>query len=169
MEKKQLHHIKDSGFKIPEGYFDALNASILAKLEDQKLLEIPNASGFKTPDDYFATLENRIQDNLQETEVPKIISITRKRTLLVYISGIAAAVCLYFSLPSNETALTFDGLETASVEDYIMDDNISSYEIAALLSEDQIKEDINVNLDIDPTQIENYLLEHADIDDLMLE
>ena len=60
-------------------------------------------------------------------------------------------------------------LETETVENYIIDENIGSYEIAALLSDEYIEENIIIDYSINEDNIEEYLLNNADIEALMIE
>ncbi len=168
MKEEHLQHLKRSGFKTPEGYFGTLETKLLETLETQSALHNVTHPGFKTPEDYFSSLEDRIIGQVSETKKPKVIALSRQKAVL-YLSSIAAAVLLFFNLSIFKTTPSFESLETASVEAYLIDENISSYEIAALLSDEQINTTIDLDLDIDQANIETYLLEHADIDDLLIE
>ncbi len=113
MNKNKLHNIKDSGFKAPENYFDGLEDSIMDQI---KLHEKIEDTGFKSPDNYFDLLEDKIIDRVKHE--PKVISLFNKRNLL-YASSIAAALVIMFSIFINKSELTFDDLETASIENYL--------------------------------------------------
>ena len=133
-----------------------------------KKLDHIKSTGFKTPKNYFESLDDTILELTLKDEKSKVIQLFSKRHL-VYISGIAAAVLLLFNLSIFDSTPTFDDLETETVENYLIDENITSYEIAALLSDNQIEEDITVDLNLDGDYIEEYLLNNADIELLMIE
>ena len=128
MNKDNLHNIKDSGFKTPKNYFDGLEDSILNQIKLQEKVE---DAGFKVPDNYFDSLDDKILDKV--THKPKVISLFTKRNLL-YASSIAAALVLMFNIIGNKNDITFDDLEMASIENYLSEEDFSSYEYASLLT-----------------------------------
>lgn len=176
MAKEKLHNIPPfSGFKMPEGYNATLEDKLFKVVKrldnDKATTPLPDTSGFKLPETYLDTLEDTISNTIATPKATKIVTLFSKKTLL-YVSSIAAAILLVFNLGilnTKATSPTFVGLETATVETYILDENISAYEIAALLSDDQIENTANIPLGINKEQLETYLLETDDIDDLLLE
>lgn len=168
MKNKKLHNIKSTGFKTPKDYFESFDDKIFSKLNTESQLDAIKETGFKVPDDYFESFNDTIfEKNLGETE-SKVIQLFSKRNL-IYVSSIAAAILLLFNLSIFEITPTFDNLETETVENYIIDENISSYEIAALLSDEHIEEGIIIDYSINEDNIEEYLLNNADIEALMIE
>jgi len=163
-----LNKIKSTGFKIPDDYFESFEESILSKLNGESKLSAVKTSGFKKPDNYFITLEESIVQKLSQKKETKIIKLNSKRTLL-YVSGIAAAILLLFNLSIFDNKPSFDDLETETVENYIFDENINSYDIAALLSDEQIEKIIIKDHSLNEDNIEEYLLDNADIEALMIE
>ena len=116
------------------------------------------------PDNYFESFNEK----LINTNEPKVIALFNKRNL-VYISSIAAAILLLFNLSLFENKPTFNNLDIETVENYIEDENISSLEIASLLTDEHIEEHIVVDYSVNDVNIEEYLLNNADLEDLMLE
>ena len=98
----------------------------------------------------------------------KIISIFNTKTL-IYTSGIAAAVLLLFNLSIFNSEPSFDSLKTETVENYLISEGISSYEIASLLTAEELNENKFVDLNLEKNNIETYLLNNVDIEDLMVE
>lgn len=103
-----------------------------------------------------------------KTSNPKVISILNKQTL-IYISGVAAAVLIMFNIFWNKTETTIDTLDAELVENYFIDQGINTFEIAALLTND---EEINIDIEIfDETfnndSLEDYLLENMDLEDFI--
>lgn len=163
MNKNKLHNIKDSGFKTPKNYFDGLEDSIMDQI---KLNEKIEDTGFKAPDDYFESLEDKILDKVSHK--PKVISLFTKRNLF-YVSSIAAALVLMFNIIGNKNEFTFEDLETASIENYLYDQDIDSYEIASLLTDDELTTANFIDTKITDESLENYLLQNATIEDLIIE
>lgn len=168
MKNKNLHNINASGFKTPHDYFESLDEKIFSKLNTENQLDSIKEPGFKVPDNYFESLNNSILDKNLEEKEPKVIQLFTKRNL-VYVSSIAAAILLLFNLSIFDNKPTFDNLDIETVENFIEDENISSYDIAALLTDEQIEEDIIIEFTVNENNIEEYLLNNTDIEDLMLE
>ncbi|TGV02692.1 hypothetical protein [Flavivirga rizhaonensis] len=166
MKQKKLHNIKETGFKVPDDYFNTLENVILS---DIKLKKVSKDSGFKLPEDYFNNLEDTIIDKVSTKTPTKVISLFRKKTI-IYLSGIAAAVLLLFYISFPEKKPAFDSLDFETVENYIMNENIGSYEIATLLTEEDLLEEHFIEYkEGDEDTIETYILDNLDIDDIILE
>jgi hypothetical protein len=167
MNNKKLHTIKNSGFKVPKGYFESLDDNVLGKLKANFNLRDIKSNSFKTPDDYFETFDEKLFKSL-ETETKVRHLITWKQ--LTYISGIAASFLiffnLYFSQPKN---VNFDSLETASITNYLTEENFNTYELASLFSEDELTSDKFTEEPINESVLEEYLYENASIEDLIIE
>jgi len=163
MNKNKLHNIKNSGFKTPKNYFDGLEDSILNQI---KLNEKIDDTGFKVPDNYFESLDDVIINKVSQK--PKVISLFTKRNLF-YASSIAAALVLMFSIFINKNDLTFDDLEVASIENYIYEEEFDTYELASLLSEEELNTDNFIDTDYTDEALEDYLLENTTIEDLIIE
>ena len=160
-----LHNFKDSGFKTPKDYFNNLENRILSEV---KLKDGATQTGFKLPDAYLDTLEDDILNKVILEKRPKVIKLVSKRNL-VYMSSIAAAILLLFNLSIFDSKPTFDSLDTETVENYIIDEGLDSYEIAALLTNEEL-DDINfVKQELNDESVELYILEHLDIEQLIIE
>ncbi len=165
MKQNKLHNIKETGFKVPDDYFNSLEDRILS---DIKLKKISSDSGFKLPEDYFNTLEDSITDKISTSTPTKVIPLFRKRTV-IYMSSIAAAVIILFNLSIFENKLTFDSLDFETVENYIINENIGSYEIATLLSDEDLIEENFIEYNVEERAMETYILDNLDIEDITLE
>ena len=107
---EKFKHIKQTGFKAPDGYFDNLEDVVFNKLNAKSNLENINSPGFNVPEDYFSTIEDKVFNVLKENEKEvKVISLFSKRNLLYY-SGIAAALVLMFTIFKPDSELSFDWL-----------------------------------------------------------
>ncbi|MFI1771582.1 hypothetical protein [Thalassobellus citreus] len=166
MKKNNLHNINETGFKVPKDYFENLEDAILS---DIKLKELSHESGFITPKDYFDTLEDHIIEKTSTKETPKVISLFNRRNLL-YLSGVAAAVLLLFNLSIFNNTTTWASLDTETVEDYMINGGLlDSYEIASLLTTEELSDANFIETNFNENNIETYLIDHLDIEDLYVE
>lgn len=165
MNKNNLHNIKKPGFNVPKDYFNNLEDLILSEV---KLKETLSTSGFKTPKGYFETLEGVVIEKVTEKEASKVISLFSKKNL-VYISSVAAVILLLFNLSNFQKNGDWSNLDTETVENYMIDEDISFYEIAALLPDEDLEESNFVNYNFSNENIETYLLDNLDTEDLFID
>lgn len=165
---KNLNNINKTGFKAPKDYFDSLENQIFDSIKIDDALKGIDKTGFKMPDGYLNTVEDVIFSKLPTKDNQKVVSLFSRQNLL-YLSGIAAAVLLFFSIFLNTTETTIETIDLELVENYIIYENIGSFEIAALLSEDDLTEDLFFQNTIIDDDFENYILENATIEDLLIE
>lgn len=121
------------------------------KLENEPKIK----SGFRTPENYFDNLSAKVASRLPDIK-PKTISIfSRKKSLVYSVASIIVLVLMipiyknYTSNPSEIDALT--------LENYIRyNSTVSDTDIVLLLDENDIQ-NMNVDLDLEDTTIENEL------------
>ncbi|MBL7473119.1 hypothetical protein [Robertkochia sediminum] len=174
--KKDPSH-KDSGFRLPDDYFNDLEDRIrerreLADAEDH----LPDREGFVLPEGYFEDLGARISDRINKEEKeekedsPKIIPFHQK---LWRYAGIAAAVTLLIAgtwvLSTENNTITFDDLQMADVE-WLLDQGALDIPQQFLIEEanDTLLMELTMaeNM-LDEQLLENYLSEEADLYELM--
>ena len=165
MKPNKLNNIKNTGFKVPNDYFENIDDIILSTA---KLKNTFTDTGFSIPDTYLNTLEDKILNKITKKNTPKVIPLFNRRTL-VYASSIAAAILLLFNLSIFEKDITFDSLDIETAENYIMNEIYDSYEIATLLTEEELAEDNFLEYDFNEQIIEAYIIDHLDIEDLIVE
>ncbi|NNC49312.1 MAG: hypothetical protein HKO01_02115 [Flaviramulus sp.] len=165
MNKNNLQNIKKPGFNVPKDYFNNLEDVILSEIN---LKETLSTSGFKTPKDYFETLEGVVIEKVTEKKASKVISLFSAKNL-VYISSVAAAILLLFNLSNFQKNGDWSNLDTETVENYMINEDISFYEIAALLSDEDLKEENFIDYNFDKENIENYLLNNLEVEDLVID
>jgi len=166
--KKKLNNIKVTGFKTPDNYFDAVEENIFNTLNREISIAISKETGFKTPSHYFDGIEEVIINKTERKNTPKVISIFSKRNLL-YVSSIAAAVLIFFNLSIFDKKITFDSLDTETVENYILYEDYSAYEIASLFSENDLLDNLIEPESFSDDAIETYIIDHLDIESLIIE
>ena len=164
----KLDKIKNSGFKSPKGYFTNLEDQIIDRIKLEDALINTEASGFVMPEGYLEDVEDKIINRLPSKEV-KVVSIFRRQNLL-YLSGVAAAVLILFAVLMNTgSSFNIDSLDEELVESYILDADVDTYELAALLTEEEL-----TTLDTEifddafaDDSLDDYLLENAVIEDIL--
>lgn len=159
-----------SGFKVPENYFDNFEKRLFNTIESETL---PKETGFKAPDGYFDNLEDTLLQKLNATEKPqKVISLNSRRTW-VYLTAIAACLTIIISMLIKDESIVkqIDSIKTVTIENYIDEGylELESYEVLALLDDDDLA-DLNFESDIfSEESLENYLLENSIEETLLIE
>lgn len=165
MSKKTIHNIKTTGFKVPKDYFNNLEDISLTEIKLKTQFE---TTGFKTPNNYFNTIEERVFSTILEKLQVKIVSIARKKQLL-YLSSIAAVITILVSVFIVNNNSNWGKIDYETVENYMIEEDFSSYEIASLLTNDDLNELNFTKYHLNETLIETYLLDHLEINDLITE
>lgn len=168
MKNDKLHNIKATGFKTPNHYFESFEDDFFAKLDTKSPLDSVKKTGFKVPDNYFKNLNITIPAEDSKKQATKIIPLFRKRNL-IYISSIAAAILLLFNLSVFQNTPTFNDLDMETVANYIENEDYNAYELAAILTDEHIKEHITIDYSLNEDTIEQYLLDNGDIELLLTE
>ncbi len=166
--KKDFNNIKNTGFKVPKDYFNTLEDTILNKIKTDSILKGIDNPGYEMPDGYLNSVEENIFNKVPKKASTKIISLFSKRNL-IYISGVAAAIVILFGFFWNNTNASEMELDYEMVESYLIDQNISSYEIASLLTEEELS---NIDSEImneafNDEDMEDYLLENVNFEDII--
>jgi len=166
--KQDFNKIKKTGFKTPDNYFNTIEDDIMNAIHQKHNLNSIKESGFKTPKNYFDTLDDDIINKIEEKNIPKVIKLFSKQNL-VYISGVAAAIIIMFGIFMNTNNSPDLELDYDLVESYIINQDISTYELASLLTDEELN---NINLEImdeafNNDDMENYLLENVNLEDII--
>ncbi|NVN18587.1 hypothetical protein GUA46_09545 [Muricauda sp. HICW] len=168
---------KKNSFNTPEGYFESFNDRLMDKIKAEEAHEnggiIPKTDGFAVPDGYFDQVESSILSKTSRKEV-KVIPLISNRNFYYSVAAIAAIFILIFNITGNPTSepITFDDLANAEIEAYLENTEfeMTSYEIAAVVSLEEVElNDILVD-DLEDDIILEYLDEYVDdIEELNLE
>lgn len=164
MNNNKLHSIEKSGFKTPRDYFSNLEEQLQSEI---KLTELAENSGFKVPEDYLNRFEDRLLQNLDTKNDNKIISLFSWKNIAA-VSTIAACLAIIFNLfYVKEADLTFENLETVSIENYLQSREYSADEMATLIYSENLLDETFLDRDINEKQLEDYLLDN-DYDELII-
>ena len=168
MKNKNLHNIKSSGFKAPNGYLESFDEFLLKKLKETSPLDGLENSGFKVPDQYFETIDEKLSKVISTKEKAKVISFLSWKKM-AYVSGVAASILLMITLFNNNNKIpSFDNLETVLIDEYIVEEDFTNEDIATLLSDDLTMNNFMDSHLIDDN-LEEYILDNASIEDYLKE
>ena len=148
---------KNSPFKVPKDYFKSFDANFFI---EQELKNKVQKTGFKTPDGYL---------NDFNVSIPKTSKVTNLRKLnkkySIYISGIAAALILLFMfiMPKKDN----EEVSLEILEDYLISEVDQSDLLSNILTLDELN-DLYI-LNVSSSEIENYLLQNASIETLLID
>lgn len=167
MKNNKIHNIKSTGFKTPDNYFESLEETIFSKLAEEKQSVKINSTGFKVPDNYFKTFDDKVLNAIDRDDSAKVVSLFNWKKV-IYISGIAASLVLAFNLLFNHSdEFTFDDIETASIENYLIDEDLSAYEIAPYLGDSELDSDDFIDNNMNAADLEDYLIQNSDVEQLI--
>ena len=168
MKNKNLNSIKSTGFKVPKDYLESFDEMLLNKLKEANPLEHVQNAGFKVPEGYFDSFEDKLSQRLSSEKEVKVLPLFSWKKA-AYISGVAASIILMlglFKTYNNEP--TFGSIETASIENYIFEEDFANEDFASLVSEDlTLNKFMDSNL-ID-SKLEDYILDNASVEDYLKE
>lgn len=163
---KKEFDIEKTGFKTPDNYFDGIEDTVYKKIKAQEQLQAVKSPGFNTPEAYFDSVEDRVFEQLEESS--KVISLINTKRVL-YIASMAAAAILVLTLILKSPTSSFEDLDTELVENYIIEQELSTFELTALFSETDLS---NINIDpigetISDDTLENYLIDNVEIESII--
>lgn len=164
MKKQKLENIKQSGFKVPKNYFESFDDLLLNEL---KLKEACKNHGFKVPNNYFNSVENNILNSIKETEKPKVIKLITWQKLS-YIAAVAASLIIMFNVIVDKGTFDMNKIETASIENYILNEELDTNDMATLFNEVDISAMSLTNNNISSETLETYVLDNLEIDELLI-
>ncbi|QFZ53773.1 hypothetical protein FEZ18_02600 [Oceanihabitans sp. IOP_32] len=169
MKNNSLHNKNNSGFKTPNSYFESFDETFFTKLKHEEKLSDLKSAGFKTPKAYFNTVDDNILNRINSEKGTKVISLFSWKNIALASSVAASLVLMFHVFFNSDQTLTLDSLETAAIENYLVEVDFTSIDFAALLTEDDITADALINHDFSEDIIEDYLIDNTDLEDLLTE
>ncbi len=167
MKNDTLHTLKTSGFKIPNAYFEDVDHAILSKVIELEIADKVDSSGFEVPADYFDALDENVLKTINENKAIKVVPLVTWRKITV-VSAIAASIVLALNIFfERTTSFTFENLETASIETYLMNEDLTAYDMAPYLEASDINSENFIDMNIKASVLEDYLLENSDLEHLI--
>lgn len=154
MKPKALQHIKTTGFKVPEAYFEHMDDAIFNHV---KLKTRVTDSGYTVPNTYFEQLDTQILNAVKPKS--KVISLFSRKNL-IYLSGMAAAILIFIQISTPKEPSNQD------IVDYLLEQDIDTYDLATVLNIDtiDIEDDLNPYTD---ESLEDYIIDDINIEDII--
>ncbi len=168
---------EEQNFKTPEGYFDSFNEKLMQRMQAEEATEtlsfLPKSDGFQTPQGYFESVTEKILPQVYATKKEaKVIALRPYRKYLYGATAVAAALLLFFGLNlETENPLAFEDLASADIDAYLENTewNLTSYELAELVSLEEVELTDLVETPLESENILEYLDENIeDIEELNL-
>ena len=170
MSNKKLPYNAKSGFKVPDNYFQELEAKLLESITSQvkatRFTAVKRKPGFTVPANYFENLEAEVlRKTGSNLEKGKIIKLWDRKEVLYYVAGIAAVFIFIISTvlwkPSQTQIHTLEGIELTTLEKYIEEGylDMNYNEISAFISEEEFYINHMVTSDLNEEDVFEYLNE----------
>jgi hypothetical protein len=154
-----------SGFTVPSNYFSNIEEDLLV---DLSLKHKVQDSGFKVPEAYFKTLEGNVIEHLSTNEDRTVRPLFNWEKALYPTAAAAVLLLFMFTIYFNTSeTLTLESLDSVSIEDYLLDEGLTSYELSVLLSDQELIIDQYTSDTISEDQLETYLLDNSEIEYLI--
>lgn len=161
MKKNPLHNKQETGFKVPKDYFNSFEESLKSKIAEERF---PKKTGFKVPEDYFDTINS--EKFIIKEKTGKVISLYNWKTVSL-VASVAAIMVILFNLKNTNNTLNFENIETAQIENYLINEQVDLEGFAMTLPEENLT--LDTFLVLQEKNIEDYLLENATIENLIIE
>lgn len=168
MKKQQLHKNHHSGFKTPENYFVSFEDKLFANIETNKLSKQTHASGYTTPNNYFESVESKVVSQSIKKQ-PKVISIFKNRWTISSVAVAASVTIVLFLFFNQPDDLSFNDLEMAAIENYILNSDISAGEISQFLNDEDFNNSLTDHSILTEDNLENYLINNTNLEDLLID
>jgi hypothetical protein len=165
MKKNKIHNIKSTGFETPDHYFESFESKLFERLTENELIKDIEEPGYTVPNGYFDSVEDTVFSKLRHNNSP-VISLNSRKSFY-FIAGIAASLLLLFAVFINNESSEYISAEV--VEVYLENRDLSSYELAELLSDVNLLEDdfTIIQTPYEEGNLESYLLEYTDIETIL--
>lgn len=177
MKQNKLPYNPNSGFIVPDDYFENFEEKMMLSIGEKPALEnivFKSNSGFKVPNSYFENIEREIIHKVEgEKKSGKFISLFNNPKLY-YAAAVAAVfigvVSTVFFNPVTDN-FTIDGLEISAIEHYIDEGYIDfNYnEISAFMAEEDYSFDDFNTSGLSDDQVFEYLSENIEDPNILFE
>jgi hypothetical protein len=165
---------KKNSFNTPEGYFENFNERLMGRIEKEVHSGsiIPKSDGFSVPENYFDEITPKTMSKTSQKD-GKVIQLKPFRKFYYGAAAVAAVFIVIFGFNwKSNTPIAFDDLANTEIDAYLEsnDLNISTYELAELVSLENVELNDILDQDLDAENILQYLDETVDdIDELNLD
>jgi len=164
MRNKNLNHIKTTGFTVPKDYLYQLERELHAHIIEDDLKNQHIKHGLKVPENYFKQVDAEILSKVKQQK-PKVRLF--HNSFYAYAVAIAAVLVLYFSIFNTTTENKNEALTAELIKDYLISTDLDAYDIAEILNEPELLEDHIVADPYDKDQLENYIIENINLENII--
>jgi hypothetical protein len=168
MKKQKLHKNHRSGFKTPVNYFGSFEDTLFAKIETNNFSNQMHASGYTTPSNYFEDLESQVVSQSLKKQ-PKVISIFKNRWTISSVAAAASITLILFLFYNKQDELSFNNLEMAAIENYILNSDVNANDISQFLNDEDFNNSLSDHSTLTEDNLENYLLNNTNLEDLLID
>lgn len=149
---------KRSRFSVPTNYFDDVEFDITSKIVTDNF---DKTNAHEVPKNYFEVLENQILESVSSSKkTTKVISL-KKRILKTIPFAAAACIALFISLNTfvfnAAEKVNFEAISDVEIESWLDDNTMSTSEIATLLGDEILYENMFSFADLEDESIEDYI------------
>jgi hypothetical protein len=159
--KKELPHIKSPGFKVPENYFETLEAQLLDKIALQEVASGENP--FQVPEGYFeSSAEKAFAKAIESEKTVKVIPLYKKK-FIKYAAAVAAVLLIAVSVFQFQNLDQITNDESFTLSTLIENDfiDLSLIDFEYLLTDEMFDNEM-ILLSLNKDEIEDYLLNELD-------
>ena len=122
-------------------------------------------SGFKTPENYFENFSESILAKIGQEEKPVISIFQRKRN---WFLAAAAILILGIMIPFLNKPAESQNIDDATMENYLAQSNISQYELANMLDNEDI-DALEKELAMDESTLESAIEYNGNLENYITE
>ncbi|MFC4635610.1 hypothetical protein ACFO3O_16990 [Dokdonia ponticola] len=157
---------KGADYKIPENYFIDFQERLHVQIEFEEIVGTKKTTGFTVPKGYFANFPEKV---LQQTAKPtKVVSLFKTKWIYA-VASVAAILLFLFILEPFDTKYTFDAIENDTIAEYLETNTVlSAYDVGELLTDEEL-ENISNTIQLEDTEVLDYLDTITDPYDLMIQ
>lgn len=166
MKKNKLPFSRKSAFKVPENYFETLEARVMENIDSFSSQETiqKGQNPYKIPKNYFEEFDEKLFEKLEkEKKQSKIISLFNRESYYYIAATAAVFVAIVTTVFFNDPEPKFGGLNMVALENYIDESmEFSTSDVTELFQNDSILPDVSPNNNFDEEAILDYLNENVE-------
>jgi hypothetical protein len=174
MKPKKPIYSDESGFKIPENYFESFESRLMANINAEETLNnYKSKSGFEVPAAYFDNLDDQILNKVKDNKPKAKLIRLPSRAFITYASSIAAVMAIIIFSITPEPAMegTEVSVELNAIEEYLdqeyLDLNLNDY--STFMEDDGFVFDDFKSSNLNKDAVLDYLNENVEDPGLILE
>nr|WP_199077278.1 hypothetical protein [Pedobacter sp. ASV19] len=156
IEDKLKVKVKQSGFSVPEHYFDQLTERIQTKVSMEKLKDLSSGDGFAVPASYFEQLEARIKEKTTTVKPKKEAGIFRlwRSDIVKYASAACFVLVSAFGLYMNN----HHSISAEKSTDTTTEQTLFDIDEQMIIDHIQASKNVKTTTNASEKELEDYIL-----------